>query len=220
MLDNFGALFTQTGSHLRYTTDMYNTLRSSYLDAAETYKKLLGAFEEFNISRNAASKASPLINLRPEGPRSPEERHAKTTAGASSSNQDQHSNDVINKTKEKIHNKLYQFVLPPGYDAYDTRWTLKYRTKLPGHVELMPQSGVYVSCGDLNHSQQVSKDCISLARRLLSQVFNRNALSVCSSMSEKVLASNNVVSNIRPDLDDHACSVLLNFVLEHGLQRD
>lgn len=219
MLDNFAALFTQMGSTLRYTTDMYNTLRSSILDTAKTYKKLLGAVGQFNTAGNAASNTSPSINLRPESPRSPEERHTKVTASASSSNQDQHSNDVANKTPKKKHYKLYRFVLPPEYDAYDTRWTLKYRSNLPGLVELMPQSGVYVSCGDLKYCQQVSKDCKSLARRLLPQVFNRNALSVCSSMSEKAQASNNVGSNIRPDLDDHACSVLLNFVLEHGLQR-
>ncbi|CAF4932935.1 unnamed protein product [Pieris macdunnoughi] len=38
-------------------------------------------------------------------------------------------------------------------------------------------------------------------------------------MNEKAQAYNNIESNIRPDLDDHACSVLLNLVLEHGLQR-
>ncbi|CAD6243401.1 GSCOCT00013056001.2-RA-CDS [Cotesia congregata] len=219
MLDNFATLFTQMGSTLCYTTDMYNTLRSSILDTAKTYKKLLGAVEQFNTAGNAASNASPSINLRPESPRSPEERHTKVTPSASFSNQDQHSNDVANKTPKKKHNKLYRFVLPPEYDAYDTRWTLKYRSNLPGLVELMPQSGVYVSYGDLKYCQQVSKDCKSLARRLLPQVFNRNALSVCSSMSEKAQASNNVGSTIRPDLDDHACSVLLNFVLQHGLQR-
>ncbi|XP_044597518.1 uncharacterized protein LOC123274088 [Cotesia glomerata] len=218
MLDNFAILFTEMGSTLRYTTDMYNTLRSSILDTAETYKKLLGAVEQFNTAGNAASKAFPSSNLRPEGPRSPEARHTKVTVSASSSNQDQHRNDVANKTPKKKNNKLYQFVLPPEYDAYDTRWTLKYRTNLPGLVELMPQSGVYVSSGDLNYCRQVSKDCKSLARRLLPEVFNRNALSICSSMSEKAQASNNVDSTIRPDLDDHACSVLLNFVLEHGLQ--
>ncbi|ABK63364.1 hypothetical protein [Cotesia plutellae polydnavirus] len=219
MLDNFASLFTQMGSTLRHTTDMYNTLRSLILDTAETYKKLLGAVEQFNTAGNAATIASPSSKLRPESPRSPEARHTKVTASASSSNQDQHTNDGADKTPENKHNKLYRFVLPPEYDAYDTRWTLKYQTNLPGLVELMPQSGVYVSKGDLLYCQQVSKDCKSLAQRLLPQVFSRNALSICLSMSEKAQAANNVGSSIRPDLDDHACSVLLNFVIEHGLQR-
>ncbi|AEE09484.1 conserved hypothetical protein [Cotesia vestalis bracovirus] len=219
MLDNFASLFTQMGSTLRHTTDMYNTLRSSILETAETYKKLLGAVEQFNTAGHAATIASPSSKLRPESPRSPEARHTKVTASASSSNQDQHTNDGADKTPENKHNKLYRFVLPPEYDAYDTRWTLKYQTNLPGLVELMPQSGVYVSKGDLLYCQQVSKDCKSLAQRLLPQVFSRNALSICLSMSEKAQAANNVGSSIRPDLDDHACSVLLNFVIEHGLQR-
>nr|QZB49067.1 BEN [Cotesia vestalis bracovirus] len=219
MLDNFASLFMQMGSTLRHTTDMYNTLRSSILETAVTYKKLLGAVEQFNTAGHAATIASPSSKLRPESPRSPEARHTKVTASASSSNQDQHTNDGADKTPENKHNKLYRFVLPPEYDAYDTRWTLKYQTNLPGLVELMPQSGVYVSKGDLLYCQQVSKDCKSLAQRLLPQVFSRNALSICLSMSEKAQAANNVGSSIRPDLDDHACSVLLNFVIEHGLQR-
>ncbi|KAH0547178.1 hypothetical protein KQX54_017393 [Cotesia glomerata] len=83
----------------------------------------------------------------------------------------------------------------------------------------MPQSGVYVSYGDLKYCQQVSKDCKSLAKRLLSAVINSKALSVCLSITERTQASDNVGSNARPELDDHACTVLLNFVLEHGLQR-
>ncbi|CAF4932995.1 unnamed protein product [Pieris macdunnoughi] len=212
MLDNFAILFTNMGSTLRYTTDMYNTLRSSILDTAAIYKKLLGSVEQFNTAGYTTSS-----NLTHEGPRSPEATHSKVTASACSSNQDQHRNDVGNKTPKN--NKLYRFILPPEYDAYDTRWTLKYRTNLPGLAELMPQSGVYVSYGDLKYCQLVSKDCKSLARRLLPSVFNRKALSVCSSMSEKAQAFNNVDSTIRPDLDDHACSVLLTLVLEHGLQR-
>ncbi|XP_047503328.1 uncharacterized protein LOC125048614 isoform X3 [Pieris napi] len=211
MLDNFAKM----GSVLRYTTDMYNTLRSIMLDTAETYKK--SSVEQFNTAGSTASSASSSSNLIHEGPRSPEATHSKVTASASSSNQDQHRNNVANKTPEN--SKLYRFVLPPEYDADDTRWTLKYRKNMPGLVELMPQSGVYVSSGYLNYCQQVSKDCKSLASRLLTEVFNRNALSICSSMNEKAQPYNNIESNIRPDLDDHACSVLLNLVLEHGLQR-
>ncbi|CAH0725440.1 unnamed protein product, partial [Brenthis ino] len=119
---------------------------------------------------------------------------------------------------EKKHKNLWRFILPPEYDPHDTRWTLKYPQHLPGLVELMPQTGIYVSCGDLKYCQLVSKDCKSLARRLLTEVFNRKALSVCLSMSEKAQDSNNVGSNVRPGLDDHASIVLLNFVLDHGLQ--
>ncbi|CAH2096403.1 unnamed protein product [Euphydryas editha] len=109
-------------------------------------------------------------------------------------------------------------------DMYNTLRSLMLDTaqtykKLIGLVELMPQSGVYVSYGDLKYSQQVSKDCKSLAKRLLSEIFNRNALSVCLSMTERAQAPDNIGYNIRPELDVNACTVLLNFVVEHGLQR-
>ncbi|CAG17486.1 unnamed protein product [Bracoviriform congregatae] len=218
MLDNFATLLTQMGSTLRYTTDMYNTLRSSILDTAQTYKKLLGAVEEFNSVQKLASNSSSSSNRTEEVSQLSEERHIEVAASTSSSTQNQHSRGDANRTP-KIKYNSWRLVLPPEYDPRDTRWTLKYRTNLPGLVELTPQSGVYVSYGDLKYCQQVSKDCQSLAKRLLSAVFNRKALSVCFSMTEKAQAPDNVVSNIRPELDDNACTVLLNFVLEHGLQR-
>nr|CCQ19218.1 conserved hypothetical BEN domain protein [Cotesia sesamiae Kitale bracovirus] len=218
MLDNFSELSTQMGSTLRYTCDMYNTLRSSILDSATAYKKLLGAVEQFNSTQNSAGSGSFSINLKPGVRQSPEERQTEVTASTSSGTQNQQSNDDANKPPKKKHNS-WRFVLPPEYDPHDTRWTLKYRTNLPGLVELMPQSGVYVSYGDLIYCQQVSKDCQSLARRLLLAVFNRKALSVCSTITEKAQASDDVRSNIRPELDDNACSALLSFVTDFGLQR-
>ncbi|CAD6243348.1 GSCOCT00013040001.2-RA-CDS [Cotesia congregata] len=218
MLDNFATLFTQMGSTLRYTTDMYNTLRSSILDTAQTYKKLLGAVEEFNSAQKLASNSSSSSNRREEVSQFPEERHMKISARANSSYTNRYNEEVANNPPKKKHNS-WRFVLPSEYDPRDTRWTLKYRTNLPGLVELMPQSDVYVSYGDLKYCQQVSKDCKSLALRLLPAVFNSKALSVCLSITERAQASDNVRSNARPELDDHACSALLNFVLEHGLQR-
>ncbi|XP_045483978.1 uncharacterized protein LOC111000265 isoform X3 [Pieris rapae] len=213
MLDNFAILFIEMRYTFRHTTDMYHTLRSSILDITETYRKFLGSVEQFNTAAgNTASSASPSSNLTREGSRSPEETHTEVTASASSSYQDQHRIDVAYK-------ELYRFVLPPEYDADDTRWTLKYRTNLPGLVELMPQSGVYVSSGDLNHCKHVSKDCKSLAVTLLPEVFSRNALSVCLSMTETRQAYNNKCLLCRPELDKHACSILLNFVCEHGIRR-
>ncbi|CAG4990953.1 unnamed protein product [Colias eurytheme] len=220
MLDNFSTLFNQMRSTLRYTTDMYNTLRTSIYDTAMTYNKLLVAVEEFNTAGNTANNASPSSNPVPDVPQPSEERHTTITASASTSNQNQHSNDVANKTPKMKPRKLFRFVLPPEYDAHDSRWTLNYPEYLPGLVELVPESHIYVSYGDLKYCLQESKDCPSLAQRLLTIVFNRNALSVCSSLGETVKACNSVGSNIRPDLDDHACTVLLNFVIEHGFQRD
>ncbi len=218
MLDNFSTLFTQMGSTLRYTCDMYNNLRSSILETADTYRSLLDAVERFNGLSNSTRNASSLINSTLIVPQATEERHIEVTARANLSHENQHNDNVSDKAPKKIHNNLQRFVLPPEYDPHDTRWTLKYRTNLPGLVELMPQSGIYVSYGELKYCQQVSKDCKSLARRLLPEVFNRKALGVCLSMSEKAQASNIVGSNLRPELDEHASTVLLNFVIDYGLQ--
>ncbi len=218
MLDSFSTLFTQMGSTLRYTCDMYNNLRSSILETADTYRSLLDAVERFNGLSNSTRNASSLIDSTLIVPQATEERHLEVTARANSNHENQHSNNVSDKAPKEIHNNLQRFVLPPEYDPHDTRWTLKYRTNLPGLVELMPQSGIYVSYGELKYCQQVSKDCKSLARRLLPEVFNRKALGVCLSMSEKAQASNIVGSNLRPELDEHASTVLLNFVIDYGLQ--
>ncbi|CAG9568010.1 unnamed protein product [Danaus chrysippus] len=217
MLDNFAALFTQMESTLRYTTDMYNTLRGSILDAAKAFKKLLLAVKEFNSMQNSATNSSSSRNQREDVSQCPEERHNNISAPSTSSNTKRHSKEVANNAPKKKR-KLWRFVLPPEYDPHDTRWTLKYRNNLLGLVEITPQSGVYVSYGDLKYCQHVSIDCKSLARRLLEAIFNRNALSVCLSMSELAQASDNVRSNTRPKLDVHAVTVLLNFVIEHGLQ--
>ncbi len=218
MLDNFSTLFTQMGSTLRYTCDMYNNLRSSILETADTYRSLLDAVERFNGLSNSTRNASSLINSTLIVPQATEERHIEVTARANLSHENQHNDNVSDKAPKKIHNNLQRFVLPPEYDPHDTRWTLKYRTNLPGLVELMPQSGIYVSYGELKYCQQVSRDCKSLARRLLPEVFNRKALGVCLSMSEKAQASNIVGSNLRPELDEHGSTVLLNFVIDYGLQ--
>ncbi|KAH0547179.1 hypothetical protein KQX54_017395 [Cotesia glomerata] len=116
MLDNFAELFTQMDSTLRYTIDMYNTLRGSILDTAKTYKKLLGAIEEFNSTQNSAGSKSFSINLKPDIRQSPKKRHIEVTA----STQDQHRNDDANEPpKEK--NNSWRFVLPPEYDPHDTK---------------------------------------------------------------------------------------------------
>lgn len=91
MLHNFAELFTQMGSTLRYTCDMFNTLRSSIIDTVKTYKKLLGAVEQFNSMQNLASSGSFSINLKPGVRQSPEERQTEVTASTSSSTQNQQS---------------------------------------------------------------------------------------------------------------------------------
>ncbi|XP_038212610.1 uncharacterized protein LOC119832878 [Zerene cesonia] len=207
---------------LDHFADMYNTLRSSFHETAQIFKKLLDAVEQFNSAQNSASNESFSISLTPEVRQSPDERHTEVSASNISIMhaciQDQKSNDDANTPLEINHNSR-RFVLPPEYDRNDTKWTLKYKTHRPGLVELVPQSGVYVRYEDLKYCLEVSKDCKSLARRLLTIVFRRNALSVCLSMTERMQVSNNIGSNARPELDDHACTVLLNFVLEHGIQR-
>ena len=89
LVDNFANLFTQIGSTLRYTCDMYNTLRGSILDTVKTYKKLMGAVEEFNSAQNSTGNESFSINLKPEVRQSPEERQTEVTASTSSSTQNQ-----------------------------------------------------------------------------------------------------------------------------------
>ncbi|GBP87056.1 Putative BEN domain-containing protein B1 [Eumeta japonica] len=68
-------------------------------------------------------------------------------------------------------------------------------------------------------SLELSNNCQSLARRLLVDIFNPEALSVCSSISEKLQPNYKKRPDARPNLDEHACLVLLSLVIKHGLKR-
>lgn len=117
----------------------------------------------------------------------------------------------INKPK-----RIKKVFLPAEYDENDSKWTLKNREPGLGLVELMDDSGVYVKALELKNCKRLSKDCKSLARMLLIEIFNRSALGTCSWTGARAKAFDQDGTNVRPGLDEHARTVLMNYVAEHA----
>ncbi|XP_052741406.1 uncharacterized protein LOC112048212 isoform X1 [Bicyclus anynana] len=113
--------------------------------------------------------------------------------------------------------KNTSFVLPPEYNPENSRWTLKYQNSSAGVVEIMPHSSVYVDEKKFIICKLKAKDCKSLARMLLIEIFSDNALRVCSLTGARSNAHK--PPQVRPGLDKHARMVLLEFVCEYGQQK-
>lgn len=201
MLDLFETLFNQMGANLSYIRDMYNFLRSSIVVCNQTYDAMLERINKINLAAVSQSELQ-VTQL--------------TQVTLTRDNNDDTS--VRNDTKP-ISDKRGTFSLPEEYDPNDTSWTRKYQELKPGLVELLPKSGVYVNKKELKRCIRESSDCRSLARSLLTEVFSKNALSVCSLTGGKAKAFKSVNIDVRPGLDKHARIVLVAFVESHGIKR-
>ena len=141
--------------------------------------------------------------------------------------------DTIKVPKEKMSSstevpKIYQrsttvpkrkiagFTLPPDYDPADSKWTLRYRHPVPGLIELMPFSGIYVSTTNLLKCHEHAGDCRSLIRLLMMEVFSNSALKVCSLTGAKPRCVEETA--VRPGLDKYARDVLVSYVIIYGLK--
>nr|ACE75243.1 conserved hypothetical protein [Glyptapanteles flavicoxis] len=198
MLSIFGTLFTQMGANLSFTRDMFDNLRNSMLVCGQTYEKLLDQVDKFNSIETFQIPTSSSNNVPSQVSQVTQERLE------------------VDDAPTPIREQKGTFSLPKEYDPNDTKWTLKYQKYKPGLLELIPRTGVYVSKKILKRSTQKSTDCRTLARLLLTEVFSKKALSVCSLTGGRAKAFNSVNIDVRPGLDEHARMVLLAFVEEYG----
>ncbi|XP_044591653.1 uncharacterized protein LOC123269844 isoform X1 [Cotesia glomerata] len=198
-----GTLFTQMGANLSLTRDIFNGLRNSLLVCAQTYKTLLGKVDKLNSIEPLQNSASPPNNVISQVTQ-------EIPAG------DNDNTTSVDNATTSIHEQRGTFSLPPEYDPNDTKWTLKYRENKRGLVELIPRTGVYVKRKELKRIIRESNDGRMLARLLLTEVFNQNALRVCSWTGGKAKAFNSANIDVRPGLDENARMVLLTFVEQHG----
>lgn len=125
-----------------------------------------------------------------------------------------------NNPLNKIRGQARKFTLPPEYDPNDSRWTLKHREKKSGVVELLPNSRVYIDAIQLSNIKITSKDSKTLARTLLLEIFTENALSICSLTGKKANAFDLEGTSVRPGLDEHARTVLLDYVKKHSAEQN
>ncbi|XP_013136511.1 PREDICTED: uncharacterized protein LOC106101737 [Papilio polytes] len=108
------------------------------------------------------------------------------------------------------------FVLPQEYNPNDSRWTLRYPAIVPGVVELIAGSNIYVNERSLNSCKRVANTYRTLGRLLLVEIFSQNALSVCTLIGRKKNTLNTCELDVRPGLDGEGIRILLKYLEIHG----
>lgn len=224
MMERFSTVCTTLNSSLRSAASMLDNLRDSIREISKSPQTYFDN-QRFDMSENSVSHSPSYSNVIQEVPPVVEEKQISAAERRNSSNGNQ-QNDSVNNAPERIHIKNSRehpdstrwFVLPSEYHPNNTKWTLKYEEGMPGVVELMPRSKIYVKFNELKHCEQVSTSCESLAQLMLHEVFNEKALSVCASMRETAKAHYQQSPDARPPLDNHGSLVLLNYVIQYGIE--
>lgn len=123
--------------------------------------------------------------------------------------------DNYNHKKTKRRRIKIMFDLPPEFDANDTRWSVKHRSKGLGIIEIKKNSNVYVNERQLNACKMIAKSSNALATKLLVEIFSYNALIVCSLTGGKATSYDVEDNKVRPGLDKNALETLLEYVEQH-----
>lgn len=97
----------------------------------------------------------------------------------------------------------------------DPRWTLKYREKQKGLVELVKNSGVYVNEMNLIRILANSYNSRELARRLMVEIFSQRALITCTLSGAKRRSG-----VPKPGLDKEAMHILLRLVQKRACEKN
>ncbi|XP_045500858.1 uncharacterized protein LOC123698319 [Colias croceus] len=190
---------------IELTNEVSNTDISD-LDTA--VKELENSMMDVNINENDSDKATGS-KVQNDTQKKEEEKH-------NSDGTEVKNNNPLNK----IRGQARKFTLPPEYDPNDSKWTLKHREKKIGLVELLPRSRVYIDAIQLSNIKITSKDSKTLARKLLLEIFTENALSICSLTGKKANAFDLEGTSVRPGLDEHARTVLLDYVKKHAAEQN
>ncbi|KAH9642562.1 hypothetical protein HF086_011155 [Spodoptera exigua] len=128
--------------------------------------------------------------------------------------------DSNNPTDEpKRRGKKYPFVLPREYSPTNSRWTLLHQKKTYINKELLPKSRIYVHANKLAHVKRISNNYKEFARMLLTLIFTRKALRVCSWTGARANAFAVDENDVRPGLDENARQVMLTYVERFGRKK-
>ncbi|XP_022815308.1 uncharacterized protein LOC111348735 isoform X2 [Spodoptera litura] len=128
-----------------------------------------------------------------------------------------HSNNLNEEMKRR--GKKYSFVLPREYSPTNSRWTLIHQSADQVTIELLPKSRIYVNAIKLANCKRISSSYKEFARMLLTLIFTRSALSVCSWTGARANAFAVDENDVRPGLDEHARQVMLNYVERMGRKK-
>ncbi|XP_044580586.1 uncharacterized protein LOC123262441 isoform X1 [Cotesia glomerata] len=191
---------------IQLTNEVSNGPDISDLDS--TFKELKNSMMALNINENDSDKET-RSTVQNDTRKKEEKKH--NSDGTEVKN---------NNPLYKIRCQTRKFTLPPEYDPNDSRWTLKHRKKKSGLVELLLHSRVYIDAIQLSNIKITSKDSKTLARKLLLEIFTENALSICSLTGKKANAFDLKGTSVRPGLDKHARTILLNYVKKHAAEQN
>ncbi|XP_072931949.1 uncharacterized protein [Epargyreus clarus] len=196
----------------------YNNTTSVQFD--EAIKEILKAIDRYfelvnkeKIGNNKNKKSNNLTHNYIANDN--DDNNGNDDSGGDSKNKDgNENNDDYYEPPTKKRGSKITFLLPQEYDQHDSRWTLKYQKIEPGVVELMPSREIYINNLKFNDCKRAANNYEAFGQMLLSEIFSRNALSVCSLKDTK----NNYVRglDIRPGLDKTAISTLTTYVMHYG----
>nr|ACE75153.1 conserved hypothetical protein [Glyptapanteles flavicoxis] len=207
-------LFSEMQTKLEEDGLQINSLRMRHIEHTNTFNKIVDAINEhidLKCTISHASVPKELTSVVPPAMVRQEEEEVNEEAEEESGHHEEEENKVA---KTKHNSRGWKFTLPPEYDPKDSRWTMRYREPALNIVELIKSSGVYVNKFNLSNIQRLSKDCKSLARMMMLEIFSDNALKVCSLTGARPKSSDE--PKVRPGLDEHARKVLLTYVETYG----
>lgn len=192
---------------IELTDEVINDPDISDLDA--TLKKLENNMMDVDRNENNSDEVTKLEEQNDAPKKKKKKKH-------NGDDREVKNNNPLNK----IRGQARKFTLPPEYDQNNSRWTLKHQKKKKGLVELLPHSRVYVDAIKLGNCKRMSKESKTLARSLLLEIFSKKALSICSLTGKKANAFDLDGTSVRPGLDEHARTVLLNYVEKHAIEKN
>ncbi|KAJ8718489.1 hypothetical protein PYW08_002726 [Mythimna loreyi] len=196
---------------------LIDNLRRVIINNTETLKNVKQLIVDSRSSNSDIPTTSPLTNTTVEVEMISEMNQSKQQQ--QQNEYDDCGDDDTDEVSKKRRSRKRKFVLPPEYDENDSRWTLKHHELAPGLVELMPHTSVYINSVALSQCKRLSKDCKSLARILLVEIFTKSALTICSLTGSRARAYDVEGATIRPGLDENARTVLLVYVEEYGREK-
>lgn len=213
LMNEFDTIVKKIDKIIDNSNEAIFTVRNALYECVRAFQNVIrdaNNYSEFRIKELKSLKkpqTTPAVSSSPED-----------TTVTRGNNQQNGNNDNYDEEATKTMKKPCSFILPSDYDPNDTRWTLKYQVPGPGIIELIPHSNIYIKVHRLAYCKRVARDCETLARMLLTEIFSISALSVCSLTGARAKAFDLDGSDVRPGLDEHARSVLLIFVEEYGIK--
>ncbi|XP_035452635.2 putative uncharacterized protein DDB_G0291608 isoform X1 [Spodoptera frugiperda] len=157
-------------------------------------------------------------NKHSEGKTSKTKDDKKITDGDGNSISKSDSNNRNEDTKRR--GKKHPFVLPREYSPTNPRWTLIYQSAAQGTIELLPKTRIYVNASKLANYKRISSSYKEFASMVLTLIFSRSALSVCSWTGARANAFAVDKNDVRPGLDENARQVMLNYVERVGRKKN